>query len=245
MVLFMTRPTKRSGSSRSQFKKRVPSDVLKLARGKQVYFSLPKAHTSDEQLLVAAKVGTHIEFSLRTSEASLAKLRLGKATEQFERFCAAYREGPRSLTLKQCHALAGVVYHDLANGGFEDDPITEDWWRIVHEVVHDVLTAPTLTIDRFPDEGKLRRLDKFVGPFVTPTLSRLTDMNFGERYVHATGKVKRCYRELTPRAGIILGKWLADTLGIGGLHLARLEKEDAERRNAGRRELDDALSNLS
>jgi len=173
MVLSMTRPTKRSGSSRSQFKKRVPSDVLKAARGKQVYFSLPKAHTSDEHILVGAKVGTHIEFSLRTSEASLAKLRLGKATEQFERFCAAYREGPRGLTLKQCHALAGVVYHDLANGIFEDDPISADWWRIVHEVVQDVLPRRTLTIDSFPDEGKLRRLDKFVGPFVTPTLSRL------------------------------------------------------------------------
>lgn len=73
----------------------------------------------------------------------------------------------------------------------------------------------------------------------------LTDMNFGERYVHATGKVKRCYRELTPRAGIILGRWLAETLGIGGLHLARLETEDAKKRDASRRELCDALSNLS
>jgi len=173
MVLFMTRPTKRSGSSRSQFKKRVPSDVLKVARGKQIYFSLPKAHTSDEHILVPAKVGTHIEFSLRTSEVSLAKLRLSKAAEQFERFCAAYREGPRGLTLKQCHALAGVVYHDLATGVFEDDPISAEWWRSVHEVVHDVLTGRTLTIDTFPDEGKLRRLDKYVGPFVTPTLSRL------------------------------------------------------------------------
>lgn len=73
----------------------------------------------------------------------------------------------------------------------------------------------------------------------------LTDLNFGERYVHATGKVKRCYRELSPRAGIILGKWLAEALGIGGLHLARIEKEDAERRDASRRELANALSNLS
>jgi hypothetical protein len=73
----------------------------------------------------------------------------------------------------------------------------------------------------------------------------LTDVNFGERYVHETGKVKRCYRELSPRAALILGRWLAETLGVGGLHLARLEKEDAEKRNVNRRELADALSNLS
>ena len=73
----------------------------------------------------------------------------------------------------------------------------------------------------------------------------LTDLNFGERYVHATGKVKRCYRDLSPQAGIILGRWLAETLGVGGLHLARLEQADHERQIAERRELHDALSNLS
>ena len=73
----------------------------------------------------------------------------------------------------------------------------------------------------------------------------LTDLNYGERYVHATGKVKRCYRELSPRASIALGRWLAETLGIGGLHLARLEQADNEKQITERRELHDALSNLS
>lgn len=70
--VMMTCPTKRSGSSMSQFKKCVPSDVSKVARGKQIFFSLPKAHTDDEHLLVAAKIGTHVEFSLRTSDVSLS-----------------------------------------------------------------------------------------------------------------------------------------------------------------------------
>ncbi|WBT39954.1 hypothetical protein [Hyphomicrobium sp. DMF-1] len=73
----------------------------------------------------------------------------------------------------------------------------------------------------------------------------LTDLNFGERYVHATGKVKRCYRELSPQAGIVLGRWLAETLGVGGLHLARLEQADHERQVAERRDLHNALSSLS
>lgn len=68
MVLTTTRPTKRSGSSASQFKKRVPSDVLKVARGKKIIFSLPKTVSSDERIIVCAKMGSHKEFSLRTSD---------------------------------------------------------------------------------------------------------------------------------------------------------------------------------
>jgi hypothetical protein len=73
----------------------------------------------------------------------------------------------------------------------------------------------------------------------------LTDLNYGERYVHATGKVRRCYRELSPKAGTVLGRWLAETLGVGGLHLARLEQADQKKQLAERRDLHDALSKLS
>jgi len=73
----------------------------------------------------------------------------------------------------------------------------------------------------------------------------LTHLNYGERYVHATGKVKRCYRELSPRAGLVLGRWLAEMIGIGGVHLARLERADREKKLAERRDLHDALSKLS
>lgn len=73
----------------------------------------------------------------------------------------------------------------------------------------------------------------------------LTDLNYGERYVHATGGVKRTYRDLSPRASIIFGKWLCDILGIGGLHIARLEKEDAEGRAAERNCLHVALRELA
>ena len=73
----------------------------------------------------------------------------------------------------------------------------------------------------------------------------VADLNYGERYVHAAGKVRRCYRELSPRAGTMLGRWLAETLGIGGVHLARLEQADHEKRLAERRDLHDALSKLS
>jgi integrase len=172
MVLFMARPTKRSGSSKHQFRRRVPADVLRIARGKSIAFSLPKSHTGDERILVRVKVGTEVLLSLRTEEPSLVKLRHSAAAEQFERALAAYREGPRSLTHKQCHALAGILYRDLA-AGFEDEPVSADWWRIVGEVAQRVLTPPQpLMIERFPGEAQLVELEKHVGPWLDAVLTR-------------------------------------------------------------------------
>lgn len=175
MVLFMARPTRRSGSAKSQFKKRVPSDVLALARGETIQFSLPKAgHPGDERILVSARIGTHVEFSLRTNEPSLVKLRHGAALEQFERACAAYRQGPQRLTNKQRSALAGILYQDLARG-FEDEPVDANWWRIVAEVAERVLTpppGPSLMIETYAGEAQVVELERYIGPFLNPILSR-------------------------------------------------------------------------
>jgi hypothetical protein len=72
----------------------------------------------------------------------------------------------------------------------------------------------------------------------------LTEVNAGEYYDHASGKTKRAYRELTPRATAVLGLWLAEAFGGAGLHLARLELTEWEKKNEERRELHKALSEL-
>ena len=72
----------------------------------------------------------------------------------------------------------------------------------------------------------------------------LADLNFGERYVHATGKVKRCYRDLTPRSALIMGRWLAETLGIAGVHMARLERASAGREASASQRLHNDLAEL-
>jgi hypothetical protein len=58
----------------------------------------------------------------------------------------------------------------------------------------------------------------------------LTDVNFGERYHHATGRVKRVYRDLSPRAAAILGQWLVEALGGAGMHVAQLERREMEQK---------------
>ena len=44
----------------------------------------------------------------------------------------------------------------------------------------------------------------------------LTDMNYGEGWDNTRQRVRRSYRELTPRASLLLGQWLAETLGVAG-----------------------------
>ena len=72
----------------------------------------------------------------------------------------------------------------------------------------------------------------------------LANVNVAESYQHATGRIKRYYRELTPRSAVLLGLWLAETLGLLGLHIARLEKNDHKRQVTERDELRQALSKL-
>jgi hypothetical protein len=60
----------------------------------------------------------------------------------------------------------------------------------------------------------------------------LSDVNAGSWFDAATGKTKRAYCELTPRASAVLGHWLADAFGGSGLHLAKLEKDEREGLNA-------------
>lgn len=73
----------------------------------------------------------------------------------------------------------------------------------------------------------------------------LTYMNVGESYDHTTKRMKRHYRDLTPKAAVLFGRTLATTLGVAGLHIARIEKVIAERRDAERSALHNALSDLA
>lgn len=73
----------------------------------------------------------------------------------------------------------------------------------------------------------------------------LTDLNAGSWYDHQTGKTKRAYRELSPRAASVLGQWLAEAFGGAGLHLARLEQTEDDKRQEEQRALHTSLSQLT
>lgn len=171
MVLFMSRPTRRSGSRHAQFQRRVPAAVLQVARGKQVAIELPPEKSGDAPLRTTVTLGDAFRFSLRTDDKALRELRHAAAVQQLDRAYRAFLKGPRKLTTKERTALAGVLYNELASR-FEDEPLNGHWWKIVREVTEDALSGRTLTIDTFPNEGRLRALDRYVGPFLDAVLLR-------------------------------------------------------------------------
>ena len=62
------------------------------------------------------------------------------------------------------------------------------------------------------------------------------DVNAGEYFDDKSGKMKRVYRELSPRATTVMGQWVAEALGVAGVRLARLEVQDEERSQVRARE---------
>lgn len=167
----MSRPTRRSGSRHAQFQRRVPTAVLEVARGKRVAIELPPENADGDPIRIIVTLGDALRISLRTEEKSLREVRHAAVMQQLERAYQALLNGPRSLTNKERIALSGVLYRDLA-AGFEEEPISAEWWKIVSDIAHHALTAPTLTIDTFPNEGRLRQLQRYVGPFMEPILLR-------------------------------------------------------------------------
>jgi hypothetical protein len=73
----------------------------------------------------------------------------------------------------------------------------------------------------------------------------LTDLNAGSWFDHQTGKTKRAYKELSPRAAMVLGQWLADAFGGAGLHLAMLEQTEVDKKQQEQRALHASLSQLT
>jgi hypothetical protein len=73
----------------------------------------------------------------------------------------------------------------------------------------------------------------------------LTDLNAGSWFDHQTGKTKRAYKELSPRAAAVMSQWLADAFGGVGLHLTRLEQNEADKKQQEQQAIHASLSQLT
>jgi hypothetical protein len=73
----------------------------------------------------------------------------------------------------------------------------------------------------------------------------LTDLNAGSWFDNQTSKTKRAYKELTPRAAMVFGQWLAGAFGGVGLHLAKLEQAEYDKKQREQRALHASLSQLT
>jgi len=180
MVLWMARPTWREGSRNAQFQRRVPADVLKVARGKRVALSLPPGPTDGAPVRVTVTLGPTLRFSLRTDDKHLYERRqlavLQQLDESYAAILRAEHEGPQRLLPKQCE-LAGLIYDAFAST-LEDDPINPELWAHVLAENDYALNGqlPGWTIADTPEEqARIERrgmLDRRFGPMVDAILLR-------------------------------------------------------------------------
>jgi hypothetical protein len=133
MVLRMARPSYRSGSSKAQFRKRIPTGVLSQARGKKVAFCLPGGGESEPEVTFDITLASKIRFSLRTENEALAKRRHAAASTQLEDALAAVRNGNKWLNHKERVAFGGLVYDEFVMG-FGDFPGAPEIWPLAREV---------------------------------------------------------------------------------------------------------------
>ncbi|HPG89649.1 MAG TPA: hypothetical protein PLD46_08335, partial [Hyphomicrobium sp.] len=140
MAFRMARPTRRSGSAHNQFRKRVPNDIVGLARGRRASVSLPAADDKSPEVVVAFSIGHEVRFSLQTHDGALTRKRHAAASDQLERLFAAYRLGERPVLQKERVALAGLIYHDWAQS-FEDAPGEPEIWRLIIEANNRAATS--------------------------------------------------------------------------------------------------------
>jgi hypothetical protein len=75
-------------------------------------------------------------------------------------------------------------------------------------------------------------------------LRGLTDVNAGEWFNYKTGKTKRAYRDLSPRATAILGNLLVHCFGLPGVMLAKKEADDLAKVREHTAELGEAVRAL-
>ena len=73
----------------------------------------------------------------------------------------------------------------------------------------------------------------------------LGDVNAGLSYDHRSGKTQRVYKELAPKAVTVIGQWLAEAFGAGGMRVGQLELEDEQRQAIEWQDLFKALGDLT
>jgi len=118
--------------------------------------------------------------------------------------------------------------------------------KLTNSVPHQEIIMVTLALFMMLElEPRRFRSDRAFRTQLIRRVRGLTDLNAGSWFDYETGKTKRAYRELSPRAAAVMGQWLAAAFGGAGLHLAKLEQIEADRKQQEQRALHASLSQLT
>lgn len=86
-------------------------------------------------------------------------------------------------------------------------------------------------------EGRRFVTDRSFKVQVVRRVRGLTDANATDYRDFVTGKSRRTYSELSPRASSVMGDWLLDALAVGGQFIARKELQDRQAKAKARQDL--------
>jgi hypothetical protein len=138
MAFHMAKPVQIQGLW--YFRRRVPADVLRLIGGQPTVKRCLGRGTKDE-----------IEAKFHA------------AAKEFSEYWGNVRQGVRTLTPEQCHALAGEMYREAMNGagegrGWAGAPMT---WSIIRNACKEAKENPTVDMGSQGPMPKLEFLDQF------------------------------------------------------------------------------------
>ncbi|WP_246688072.1 hypothetical protein [Methylobacterium sp. WL120] len=114
-----------------------------------------------------------------------------------------------------------------------------------HVAPSDVVVTTLAAFVLIDHQPRLFRSDASFKTQLVRRVRGLTEVNAGSWFNAHTGKTKRAYRELTPRAVMVLAGWLSDALGAVGLTLADMERREHDHRQRERQAMAEALGSLT
>ena len=129
MLIRLVRPMKRKGVSQRYFVQRIHADVKSSAVGSKVLVPVDDVRIP---VTITGKMAA-VRVSLRTADASEAKVRQDTVAAHLERIWAALRTKPRTLTQKEATALSGEVYKRSTAALEDDDPGDLRTWQRVQQ----------------------------------------------------------------------------------------------------------------
>jgi len=75
-------------------------------------------------------------------------------------------------------------------------------------------------------------------------LRSLTECNCGFWHDHRTGQMKRAYHDIPPKAVALFSQWVGQSIGVIGIHLAKLERDEEEARRQNINAMHEAIAAL-
>jgi len=133
---------------------RVPLKLLPRVKGRTLPISLPPSG-EEEPVLVSAKIGDLVKFSLRTRDLNVAKAREAVARSELHKLFNAVGRGPTTITYRQMVGLAGIVYRLFAETFGENPGKPEKWaaWKAFNRAAGEgrITSAPSVQAKPFDE----------------------------------------------------------------------------------------------